>query len=388
MTPEPDARDFAERTIVGWHVLFGAMVLAAAVFLGIDGHLGVALVGLAVLVAAYLLLIVRGMYALTPARAWAYLFVAYAVVCVLTWVDPNALVLLFGVYPQAFLILERRGSIVATVVLTVAWSLVLVAKDGWSAASWGTHAFTAVGNVVFALVIGLFIEGLVRESRERKRLLAELREAQDELAAAEREAGALEERERLARDIHDTLAQGFTSIVMLAQAGEAAADRADMDTSKRRFTEIQETARDNLAEARALVGALAPPPLAEAGLPDSLTRIVGRFGTETGTAAQITVAGPVRPLASSSEVVALRATQECLSNVRRHASAGHVDVVLEYDEDGATVTVRDDGRGFEADGTAHGYGLEGLRARVEGVGGVMAVDSAPGTGTTVRVRVP
>ena len=81
---------------------------------------------------------------------------------------------------------------------------------------------------------------------------------------AEREAGALEERERLARDIHDTLAQGFTSIVMLAQAGEAAADRADMDTSKRRFTEIQETARDNLAEARALVGALAPPPLAEA----------------------------------------------------------------------------------------------------------------------------
>ena len=180
MTPEPDARDFAERTIVGWHVLFGAMVLAAAVFLGIDGHLGVALVGLAVLVAAYLLLIVRGMYSLTPARAWAYLFVAYAVVCVLTWVDPNALVLLFGVYPQAFLILERRGSIVATVVLTVAWSLVLVAKDGWSAASWGTHAFTAVGNVVFALVIGLFIEGLVRESRERKRLLAELREAQDE----------------------------------------------------------------------------------------------------------------------------------------------------------------------------------------------------------------
>ena len=381
-------RDFAERTIVGWHVLFGVMVTATAVILigNGDGPLPVAL--LALLVVAYLGLALRTGPRPGLGPAVAYLAVAYTILFALTWIDPASLVLLFALYPQAFLLLERRDSIIATVVLSVGWNLVLVARQHWTPEAWGIQTLTAAGNILFALVIGLFIDGLVRESRERKRLLADLHEAQAELAAAEREAGALAERERLARDIHDTLAQGFTSIVMLSQAGEAAAARDDTGTALRRFAEIQETARENLAEARALVGALAPPALAEAGLPGSLERIVARYRAETGVDAVVAVHGDARPLAPTSEVTALRAAQECLANARRHADAHHVEVALAYDEDGATVTVHDDGRGFDPDSERHGYGLDGRRSRVESVGGLMAVTSAPGAGTTVRVRVP
>lgn len=381
-------RDFAQRTIVGWHLLFGVMVAATAVILigNGDGPLPVAL--LALLVLAYVGLAVRTTLRPPVGVAVAYLAISYTILFALTWIDPASLVLLFAMYPQAFLLLERRGSIIATVVLSVGWNVVLVARQHWTPEAWGVQTLTAAGNILFALVIGLFIDGLVRESRERKRLLGELREAQAELAAAEREAGALAERERLARDIHDTLAQGFTSIVMLSQAGESAAARGDGETAQRRFAEIQETARENLAEARALVGALAPPALAEAGLPGSLERIVARWRAETGVDAVVSMHGEARPLAPTSEVTALRATQECLANARRHAQAQHVEVALAYDEDGATVTVHDDGQGFDPAADRHGYGLDGLRARVESVGGLLAVSSEPGAGTTVRVRVP
>ncbi len=383
-----DGRDFAERTLVGWHLLFAAMVAATAALLVADGHGAVALVVLAVLVAAYVGFALRAIRGGDMRFSVAYLAIAYVCLLVLEWQDPTALVLLFALYPQGFVLLPRRGAILATAVLTGAFSLVLVANDGWTREAWGWHGLGAVGNLVFALVIGLFIDGIVRESRARKELLDQLHATRAELAAAERSAGAVEERERLARDIHDTLAQGFTSIVMLAQAGEVAAAKHGSAEAVRRFGEIQSTARENLAEARALVGALSPPPLASDALPDALARLAARYEAETGTPVGFEVSGEPRPLAPQSEVAALRATQESLANARRHAGAARVDVVLAYDDDGATVTVQDDGRGFDPSAPRAGYGLDGLATRAADVGGIAAVDSAPGQGTRVRVRVP
>jgi signal transduction histidine kinase len=100
------------------------------------------------------------------------------------------------------------------------------------------------------------------------------------------------------------------------------------------------------------------------------------------------VVGAPRPLAPSSEVTALRAAQESLANVRRHAGATAIGVVLTYDEDGATVTVTDDGVGFDPAAPREGYGLDGLSSRVQMVGGLVDVASDPGSGTRVRVRVP
>lgn len=384
-----DEEDFVHRTVAGWHLLFALVVVAAAVItIGNGTPAAPVLVLLAVLAGAYVGLAVPAMHSGNHRRGLVYLVLAYCVVAALAVLDPGSLVLLFGVYPQAFLLLERRGSIIATIALTAAFSVALLVHDGVSAESLQNRGLMAVGNVVFALVIGLFIDGLVRESTRRKELVEELQATRAELAAAEREAGAIAERERLARDIHDTLAQGFTSIVMLAQAGEAAVDQGDAATSARRLREIQAQARDGLAEARALVGAMTPPALEGGGLADALGRLVDRFRAETGVEAAFTIEGEPAPLAASSDVAALRATQESLANAARHAGATRVDVVLRYDEDGATVAIADDGAGFDPEAPRPGYGLDGLVARVEAAGGLVSIESGPGAGTRVRVRVP
>ena len=392
--PDTDARtatvdpDFAERTVLVWHLLFAAMVAAALLFLAIDGHLAVAVPLLTALVVAYLVLAVPAMRGCDLRRSIAYVVVAIAVMLVLEWQDPASLVLLFAIYPAIFVLLPRRGAILATVLVSLAFSFELVALDDWSRDAWVVHGFTAAGNIAFALIVGLFIDGLVRESRKRKQLLVELRSTRDELAAAEREAGAVTERERLAREIHDTLTQDFTSIVMLAQSGRETAAAGDGATAVRRFDEIQQTARDALAEARALVRAMSPPALDGAGLVDAVTRLTERFAAETGTTVDLRVEGVARTLAPTSEVAALRATQEALANVRKHAGATRITVVLAYDEDGATVAVSDDGAGFDPAAPRDGYGLDGLSSRVQAVGGLAEVESSPGAGTRVRVRVP
>ncbi|MGE0819204.1 MAG: sensor histidine kinase [Candidatus Nanopelagicales bacterium] len=383
-----EERDFAERTLVGWHVLFGAMSLATVVLTAVNGNLAYVLPLVLLLDAAYVLVWFPREGCASLKRSVPFLIVACVVLALITYRDPAGLVILFGLYPIGFVVFERRGAIIATVAITLTFTTMLAARDGFSRDSVLLSGFTAVGNIVFALVIGLFIDGIVRESRARKALLEQLQSTQSELAALEREAGAAAERERLARDIHDTLAQGFTSIVMLSQAGEAAAADGRGAEAAARLRQIQETAREGLAEARALVGSMTPPALEGDGLPDALARLVDRFGRDTGVHASFRLDGEPGQLSATSDVVALRATQEALANVRKHAGATRVDVVLRYDEDGALVSVSDDGAGFDPAAPRPGYGLDGLAQRVESVGGLSSVESSPGEGTRVRVRVP
>jgi signal transduction histidine kinase len=381
-------RDFAERTIIGWHLLFGVMVLFTAIVMAAAGFAAITIPLLALLVLAYAFIAVPGARRESVRAAATYLALAYTVLAVLAWQDASALVLLFALYPQAFLLLPRRESIVATVALTTVFTLVLIAKDGWTGEAVAWRGLMAVGNLAVALIIGLFIDGILRESAERKALVEELRATRDELAAVERAAGASHERERLAREIHDTLAQGFTSIVVLAQTGEASLAAGDDQEAARRLAEIQTTARENLAEARALVSAMTPPPLQSGSLADALARAAARHTEQTGVPVDFTVAGEPRALPSTSEVAALRAAQELLANAGRHAGADQITVVLRYDEDGATVSVTDDGRGFDPTAPRSGYGLDGLAARMEQVGGLAEITSTPGGGTSARVRVP
>jgi len=383
-----DEPDFAARTLIGWHLLFGLMVAAALAIVLANGDGPVAVLLLGLLVVAYVTLGLTALRRQSLGWAIAYLGVSWVILLLLEAHDPATLVLLFALYPQVFVLLPRKAAIIATVVLTLAFSLVLVGRGGWTRDAWLWNGLAAIGYIVFALAIGLYIDGLIRESRRNRDLLNALQATQADLATAEREAGALEERERIARDIHDTIAQGFTSIVMLSQAGEAALLRGDQDNAARRYAEIQETARDNLAEARALVAAMAPPSLERDGLVGALRRLTERHAAETGVPVAFSVVGDPRALAPSSEVTALRAAQESLANARRHAGATSIGVVLTFDEDGATVTVTDDGVGFDPSAPREGYGLDGLASRVGVVGGLVDVASDPGSGTRVRVRVP
>ncbi|MEV5508410.1 sensor histidine kinase [Streptomyces orinoci] len=221
---------------------------------------------------------------------------------------------------------------------------------------------------------------LYRESRQRQRLIDDLVRTRDELAAAQREAGRLAERQRLAREIHDTLAQGLSSIVLLARAGEGAPPGPAAD----RLREIGRTAADNLAEARRFVAGLTPPALEEAPLPEALRRVTER----TVPGAVFRLDGEPRKLPVQAEVALLRLTQEALANVARHARAEHTAVTLAFHRDQVTLDVFDDGAGFTP-GTATGrFGLHGMRERIAELGGTLSVESAPGEGTAVAAVLP
>ena len=224
----------------------------------------------------------------------------------------------------------------------------------------------------FSLLLGLWIYRIIEQSESRASLIASLEAARAELAAAHHAQGVAAERERIAREIHDTLAQGFTSIVMLAQASPV------------QPALIEQVARDNLAEARALVAAFSP--LDSSTLTEALDRLTTRFRDETGLAVEVDLSGSPA-LSRDREVVLLRVVQEALTNVRRHARASSVTVRLQADPAGARVEVVDDGVGFGPD-RREGYGLAGIRGRVDEAGGSVDVASAPGRGTHLTVRVP
>ncbi|MEV5827093.1 sensor histidine kinase [Spirillospora sp. NPDC052242] len=185
----------------------------------------------------------------------------------------------------------------------------------------------------------------------------------------------LAERERLARDIHDTLAQGFAGILMLLQAAEA-------EVGGNRYLEsARRTAKENLAETRGLVAALAPPALDGTSLPEALGRLAREFDLPVG----FRVDGDPRPL-GGVEVTLLRVVQESFANVRKHAGARNVRVALEYGA-GVRLTIADDGCGFAPGDVRTGFGLRSMRARVRRSGGTFEVRSAPG-GTEIVVEVP
>ncbi|UOB14149.1 sensor histidine kinase [Streptomyces sp. HP-A2021] len=315
-------------------------------------------------------------------RTIGYLTAALALVLPSAVLVGETRLLAFALIPQCFMTLRLRSALVAVAVVN------LVPVAGW-ALLWRPSTRDVVFNALFSLVsfvfsvaVGIWIIRIIEQSQERAELIAELDASRHEIGRLSEAHGALAERERLAREIHDTLAQGFTSLVMLIQAVEAELDH-DLPEARRHLRLMDETARQNLAEARALVAGGAPADLDGASLPDALGRLAARHD------AVLEVTGPVRTLPAGPEVVALRACQEALANARKHAGISVVvGVSLAYADDLLTVSVRDDGPGFDPGAVRGGYGLAGLRARAVEVGGTAEVRSAPGGGTVVTVRLP
>jgi signal transduction histidine kinase len=249
-----------------------------------------------------------------------------------------------------------------------------------------------------------------RHNEERNRTLQALSEANHKLTTTlaenavlhqqlldqARQAGIADERQRMAREIHDTLAQGLTGIVTQLQAAEHAS--GDPRAWQRHITAATGLARDSLAEARRSVHALRPEPLRGARLAEALTDVANRWSALHGITAQVTTTGTVLPLAPEAEVALLRTAQEALANVAKHARASRVGVTLSYLEREVALDVRDDGRGFDAaadqpvlaDEThmSSGFGLVAMRQRIEGLRGTLQVESEPGFGTAISACVP
>lgn len=377
--------------MVWWDAAFGVIVLLTVVALPLEGLRGgrlvVSYVALGAIVTAYVAWGAHAARSRDQRRASAYLVVLVVATAVAVAQGSAATFLLFIAFTHVWMLVERLG-------WALAWCLALTAgitagvgsQDGFDPAAMLQVAPQMLVVLVFAVGLGLWVSMTMRRGEEHARLLGELRAAQDELARSHRDAGAVAERERLAREIHDTLAQGFTSVVMQAQAATVALDRGDAASARTRLGIVEETARDNLAEARALVAAFAPVLLQDAPLPQALARLGSRFAAETGVRVTV-VADGVPPLAPPVEVVLLRAAQEALANVRRHAGAAAVEVALAQEGGSTVLTVSDDGRGLP-DGVTEGFGLTGMRARVVTAGGGLDLSPGPGGGTTLRVALP
>lgn len=323
-------------------------------------------------------------------RATAVLFwVNLAVAAAAVWLSPAYGLYVFLGYFEA----SRFSSPAHRVVGAVGTAAILALAQVGGPRS---LLFTPVVYVAF-VAVNLAVTGLmlILDGR-REALFAELARTNDELRAEQhrsaalrdqlvaqaREAGMVEERSRLSREIHDTVAQDLVAII--AQLGAAgAAPAAERD---RRLALVDAAARGALGEARRAVRALASPRLDDADLPLALDDLLGQWRETSGLDGELRVEG--RPVASAHDDVVLRIAQEALANVARHARARRADVTLRYPGDGVGLDISDDGVGLDPDRASRGFGIAGMRSRLAVVGGTLDLQSSPGAGTTVRARVP
>ena len=228
------------------------------------------------------------------------------------------------------------------------------------------------------LAVGVIagLDAFARESKERQDLIDELVATRRQLATTQHERGVSAERERLAREIHDTVAQGLSSIELLLRVVEETGDLTQVHNAR-------EVARKNLAEVRQIVAALAPADLTGATLEEALSRVAQRT---TGPSVHWTVTGESREIDVTTSAALVRIAQSALANVTRHAQADRVDVTLSYLDNSVLLDIVDDGVGFDPNGS--GFGLSVLRTRAEELGGHVEIESAPGCGTAVAVEVP
>jgi signal transduction histidine kinase len=346
------------------------------------------------------------------------------------------------------------------------WRLLGAAGVGLVAATsqaYGVNKDTLGGALIYVIIIAVNVALLMafawsrwtsecalgelsEANRRLEATLAENAGLQQQLLTQAREAGVMDERQRMAREIHDTLAQGLTGIITQLQAAEQAAD--DPAGWRRHFEAATGLARESLSDARRSVEALRPESLETGRLSEALAQVAGSWSTLHGIPAQVTTTGTARPMPPEAEFALLRTAQEALANVARHARATRVGVTLSYMEHEVALDVRDDGRGFDpaklcaaaagnraaADLAARepgsgrtapapavpsgvavsaghglaglsvgtgprpanaggangdgGFGLVAMRQRIESLAGTLQVESEPGFGTGISACIP
>ncbi|MER5473938.1 sensor histidine kinase [Streptomyces sp. NPDC002685] len=376
------------------YVLLAGLLLLAALRSGDSGH--PTAVVLSVLVTGAVLVAGAVGPAVHRSRRAAALWVAAlsASWLVLITFSPDGLWVAFPLY---FLQLH---------LLPVRWSLPAVALTAGAAiASFVAHGAPLTPGAFIGPLLGAAVavatvlgyEALYRESERRRELIEELIAARAELAEAERAAGTLAERERLAREIHDTLAQGLSSIQLLLRAAQRLLPAGS--PAAPHLEQARSTAQDNLAEARRFVRALTPPDLEHGSLAAALERLC-RSAAVDAPKVRFSVSGPPAGLPTPYEVALLRIAQSALGNTLRHARADRAEITLSFMDTTVALDVVDDGVGFapggvrpdgdraEPDPADGGFGLPAMRSRAESLGGTFTVESAPGQGTAVAVTLP
>jgi len=310
---------------------------------------------------------------LVAMAAWLFLVIA----------DDRWTMLSFALYGLSFIVDTTRLKVGLTLagIVSLVWALASLDGPSWT---WVIPflVFAAASTIAYA------IQRIGRLTAKQAELIRQLESTREDLAVSERSRGVLAERTRMAGEIHDTLAQGFTSIVLLARAGKRSAVNTE-DT----LDSIESTAQENLDTALRLVASSRPDELERASLPDALRRhLEATLPEQVG--GELKVVGSPVPLPGSAETVLLRAAQEGIRNACMHAQPSHVDVTLSYLDDTVALAVFDDGIGLEG-GQLHdrgsltgGQGLATLARRVESLSGELKIGPGNAAGTLLTVKLP
>lgn len=362
---EPSAR---RTRLVATHVLHamvGALILVAVVLALVSGEHAwqAALVGCAL----------AGAYIASRWHPWVLILVLglWVASCLIA---PGFVWVAFALY---FVVLGD---------LPTPWSLVAVAAIAlWSILVSGSPVGPIIGAAVAIAMAGV-VALQQRDAEAYHELVEELRKTEGELARGEHQRGVLAERERLAREIHDTVAQGLSSVVVLARTG------AESDDPKQALRLIEATARENLAEARRFVHDLGS---ADAVPLDESLQVAVADANRQAAAVGLGLhvdwrsEGEARELDPDTVLALHRATAASIANVLQHAQARRCQVGLSWFDDRVVIDIVDDGVGFDPAAVgARSFGIRAARARLAEVGGTLHIDSTPGEGTTVALSVP
>ncbi|WP_085957634.1 sensor histidine kinase [Corynebacterium fournieri] len=350
-----------------------------------------------VMTSAFAFLLFYGMVEMYRWGAWGR--VAWMLGATAVWVADMTVspVAVYWVFVLFFVALRAFSNWVgyAWVVACLAISIAMQIPEGLTLGGVMGPALSAV--VVVA--INYAFATITRVSRERQQLIDELLATRDRLAETERAAGVAQERERLAHELHDTVAQNLSSIQMLLHSAEKDIRSSGLPQQAaqqplRKMETARRAASNNLAETRAMIAALAPAPLTESSLRDALGRVAGDFGAAGGLDIEVDVDGDAVPLPMRVEAGLLRIAQGAVSNVVNHAEATAARITLTYAPDEVRLDVVDNGRGFDVDaqalkpsGLGH-LGLDAMRSRAAELGGRLDIESAPGGPTALSVAVP
>lgn len=307
----------------------------------------------------------------------------------LVWMTLDAAYLLF---PLSFLFLEQLplgvGLVSVCLFAVVEVSLIGI-HHGWTVGG----VLGPLAAAVVAMIVGLTVSAWRQQAARSERLYHDLLAVQEQLARSEREAGVLAERARLAREIHDTVAQALSSISLLLSAAE----RTDPDgPALGEIRLARETASASLAETRSFIRELTPPLLDEQTFPGALRRLADTQWQGHGLSIEIRADDALRvPMAAQTAM--LRVAQGAMANVIAHAHATRASIEVTRGADDVTLCIGDDGVGISpevlesASGraiTPGSFGLHAIRDRVAQLGGTTTIDSGPGRGTRVIVRLP
>jgi PAS domain S-box-containing protein len=208
------------------------------------------------------------------------------------------------------------------------------------------------------------------------------------LSARSRQTAVIEERNRMARDIHDALSQGFTGVILHLEAAGEAISRHRAEVVSAHLRSAGEIARDGLREARRSVRALRPLALDEKNVAEALEGLVGKLTAGTSVQAKFALEGEPQELPTEWDANILRIGQEVLTNVLRHARATELEVQLVFGDAEVRLKMSDNGCGFNSAGKHEGFGLRGIAERVEKMGGQLSIQSASGAGSSISVVLP